>query len=172
MSVENFIEFWRDKGGAESRMAQRYLAAREDFESSHREMLKCLRPKASGKMTLLVLRDADAVVARFEGAEKILNDVAHDIEQFEELAGNHTLDMLARERQRLKRALDNAVYATKTATLRQIRNNRAKSAEEAVTTAEVLDCAAKRDRIAEDLGPKLKDIETRIKQARAILAKY
>lgn len=173
MSVENFIEFWRDRSGAEQRMAQRYLAAREDFESSHREMLKCLRPKQSGKMVLLVLHDAESLVARFESSEKVLRDIQSDIERFQELTNGHpSLDLLAQEKQRLKRGLDDANFAVKSATLRTIKGNKAKSEAEASTTAEVIDVMAKRDHLAETLGPRLKDVETRIKQARAILARY
>lgn len=173
MTVEGFAEYWRDKNPCpESRMAQRFLTAREDFEAVHNEMLQHLRPKARGKTTLLVLRDAEAVVARFERAEKTLLDIESDIVRFEELAGNHTLDMLARERQRLKRALDDADFSVKSATLRTIKNNKARSAAEASTTAEVVDLLAKRDRVAEHSVSRLQDIESRIARAREILKKY
>lgn len=174
MSVENFIEFWRDKNPSqEQRMAQEFLRASADVEETHNELLRHLRPKASGKAVLVVFENAETVIPAFELAEKSLNDVRTDIERFlDATGGNPSLDALGREKQRLKRGLDDANFAAKTATLRAIKNNRAQSEAQASTTTEVLDCAAKRDRIAEDLGPKLKDIETRIKQARAILAKY
>jgi hypothetical protein len=85
--------------------------------------------------------------------------------------GKPTLDGLVKEKHRLAKILDNAKNAVEAATLRSVRRG-AKSKLDAELTKEVQNELAKQDRITDEYGPKLKDIENKIVKAREILATY
>ena len=175
MRPEEFIQYWSERNisTSESRLAARYLKAIEELKTIRSELFGYIRPQKTSKGLIAVFApEAEQLMSHFEAAEKNLVTVSKDIEAFLALTnGEPTLDGLVKEKHRLAKILDNAKHGVEAATLRSVRLG-AKSKLEAELTEEVQDELAKQDRITDEYGPKLKDIENKIVKAREILATY
>lgn len=175
MRPEEFIAFWSEKGGSsgESKLAARYLKATEELKTIRAEMFSYIRPQKASKGLIAAFEpEAEQLMSHFEVAEKNLAAITKDIDAFLALTnGEPTLDSLVKEKYRLSKILGNAKHGVQAATLRAVRHG-AKSQQEAELGKEVQDELAKQDRITDEYGPKLKDIETKIAKAREILSRY
>jgi hypothetical protein len=175
MRPEKFIQYWSERNisTSESRLAARYLKAIEELKTIRSELFGYIRPQKTSKGLIAVFApEAEQLMSHFEAAEKNLVTVSKDIEAFLALTnGEPTLDGLVKEKHRLAKILDNAKHGVEAATLRAMRHG-AKSENEAELSKEVQNELAKQDRITDEYGPKLKDIENKIVKAREILATY
>ena len=175
MRIEDFILYWSEKNTStsECRLVAGYLKITEELKTIRSALYGFLRPQKTGKGLIAVFApEAEGLVSHFEAAEKNLATVSKDIEAFLALTnGEPTLDGLVKEKHRLAKILDNAKHSVEAATLRAIRHG-AKSENEAELSKEVQDELAKQDRITNEYGPKLSDIETKIAKAREMLARY
>lgn len=175
MRPEEFIQYWSERNisTSESRLAARYLKAIEELKTIRSELFGYIRPQKTSKGLIAVFApEAEQLMSYFEAAEKNLVTVSKDIEAFLALTnGEPTLDGLVKEKHRLAKILDNAKHGVEAATLRAMRHG-AKSENEAELSKEVQNELAKQDRITDEYGPKLKDIENKIVKAREILATY
>lgn len=175
MRPEEFIQYWSERNisTSESRLAARYLKAIEELKTIRSELFGYIRPQKTSKGLIAVFApEAEQLMSHFEAAEKNLVTVSKDIEAFLALTnGEPTFDGLVKEKHRLVKILDNAKHGVEAATLRAMRHG-AKSENEAELSKEVQNELAKQDRITDEYGPKLKDIENKIVKAREILATY
>ena len=175
MRPEEFIQYWSEKGASsgESRLSARYLKTKEDLKTIRSELFGFIKPQKTSKGLIAAFEpEAERLMSHFEAAEKDLASTEKDIEAFLALInGEPTLDSLVKEKHRFAKILDNAKHGVQAATLRAVRRG-AKSQQEAELSKEVQDELTKQDRIADEYGPKLKDIETKIAKAREILSRY
>ena len=175
MRPEEFIQYWSEKNtsSGESRLAARYLKTKEDLKTIRSELFGYIKPQKTSKGLIAVFEpEAERFMSHFEAAEKDLASTEKDIEAFLALInGEPTLDSLVKEKHRLAKILDNAKHGVQSATLRAVRHG-AKSQQEAELAKEVQDELTKLDRITDEYGPKLKDIETKIAKVREILSRY
>ena len=175
MRPEEFIQYWSEKGASnsENRLSARYLKTIEELKTIRAEMFSYIRPQKASKGLIAVFdSEAERFMSHFEAAEKDLASTEKDIDAFLALTnGEPTLNSLVKEKHRFAKILDNAKHGVQAATLRAVRHG-AKSQQEAELAKEVQDELTKQDRIADEYGPKLKDIEAKIAKAREILSRY
>ena len=175
MRTGEFIQYWSEKNTStsESRLAARYLKTSEELKAIQSELFGYIMPQKTSKGLIAVFApEAEQLMSHFEAAEKNLANITGNIEAFLALTkGEPTLDGLVKEKHRLVRILDNAKNAVEAATLRSVRRG-AKSKQEGELSKEVQDELAKQDRITDEYGPKLKDVEAKIAKAREILSRY
>jgi hypothetical protein len=170
MQINEFIAFWDEKNvsSAEKRLASGYVAAVEQLQQIRAELLGYLRPQRTPKGGLVAAfaDEAMPLVARFESLEAELAGLRSDIEEFTSICGP-SLDVLLREKHRLKKFFESADNEIRTCTLRAVRKS-----EDPLLNKDVIGAMAKKDHIESEFGPKLNTIAEEIKKGQAILAKH
>ncbi len=158
-----------------SGIEEAYEAAQADLSSKQAALLVYIRPKktASGWGAEFVGDGAVDAISNVEAADKHLADVKKDHEAFLKLTdGEPTLSGLLDKLSRARRILSDAELDARHSLERAIRTNAAMSTHEAEGLPEVQSALDKRDRVKNEKGPIISDLESRVREAKKILAKY
>jgi len=172
--IQEFVNFHKDKTtSAEGRLAAKYKNGAAEVERLQTSLLKHIRPVKSSKGFVPGFDSgAEQIAEALDGIEKALEVISSDIKAFVELCGEFSMDRLLKDRNKYRKTLGDAKFATKNATLREMRAGGAATAAEAESAPRVQEALAKQDRIEAEYAPKLAAVESRIDKAKAILAKY
>ena len=173
MRSNEFIAFWHEKNvsSAEKRLATKFEVTKEQLGQMRTELLSYLRPQKTPKGIAAIFDDeALPLMDRYDSKQAELDSLKAIIEEFTALVGGPSLDPLMQERHRLKKFLEAADNEVRICTLRVVKKG--KSEADALANKDVVAALAKKDRIVEEHGSRLKDIEARIKKANAILTKH
>lgn len=173
MGINEFIEFWNDKNvsSAEKRLASGYIAATEQLQQIRVELFGYLKPQRSkGGLVPAFADEAMPLMDRYEATETELAGIRTAIEELTVICGGPSLDVLLREKHRLKKFLESADNEICVCTMRVVR--RGKSDTDALSNKDVQAALAKKDHLESEFGSKLEDVREKIKRASAILAKH
>lgn len=174
MSINEFIAFWDGKNllSPEKRLASGYVAATEQLQQIRAELFGYLKPQRTPKGGLVPAFSDEAIplMSRYESTETELVALRTTIEEFIAITGGPSLDVLLREKHRLKKFIGSADNEIRICTLRAVRKGQTEA--DALANKDVQAALAKKDHIESEFGSKLEDVEEKIKKARVILAKY
>lgn len=173
--IQTFLDFWQKKPGApEFKIVEAYNKARNDLERRQTELLKMIRPQKTSKGFIPVFLDgADNLSSEFEQAESHLAEITNDIESYLTLAdGQPSLIGLNDRLIRAKHSIAEAILEAKSAIIHAVHDTEALSQLEVMDNPKVQSAMDKRDRVQDQLGPVVEDLQSRISRIKGIINKY
>ncbi len=160
-------------GSSEGKLVEAYNQAKIDLERKQSDLVKCLRiEKVGDRLIPAFSPEAANLAGPHWDSEALLLEIQADIQKFLTCTNGEPLSGLLDRLSRARRIVNDSVLDARNAVERSIRNHAALNVREAEALPEVQSAFDKRDRTQSEKGPIISDLESRVREAKKILAKY
>ena len=174
MTIEEFADIRRQPSNTlESKMAYAYRKAKEEIESTSKDIWRFIRAKhVDGQLVPYFLLEAESPLLAIDSAEKRLEGIKTDIRKFIKLMNGDSRLGLAEELRRAKWKISAAEFDHRTVWNQALIGNAGMSPIEAEKLEVVQIAAKKKELIKAKYEPIVTELQDKLTKANIILTKY